>query len=907
MAATLSIGKANPTYYLDKVAEAPEDYYLGAKEAPGQWLGQGAARLGLAGQVGAEGLLAVMAGRHPGSGDLLTRAQSKIRVAAFDLTFRAPKSVSLLFALGEGHVRSEVGLAHDVAMRAALGYLEEVADRARRGKGGTIGVDGEGFVAAAFQHRISRAADPHLHTHVLVANLTRGPDGRWSALDGRALYHQAKTAGTLYEAQLRAELTRRLGVSWGPVSNGIADLAGIPVPVLRAFSQRRADIEAEMARRGTSSARAAQVATLATRPVKELELCPEGLEPAWRERATALGLDEQALASLTGPSVVVDVPAVGSPVADVLFATLASPEGLTAKEASFGPRDVLQAIANAHPQGIDVDRARALAEAFLASDHVVSLTHGQGTEVLRRVDGVVVPAALDEGRYSTPEMLLTEARLLATAVGGRDAGVARVDQAVLAMALGADAGVALSAEQRGMVTALTTSGAGVEVVVGQAGSGKTAALASARVAWESAGYKVLGAALAARAAAELQAGSGIPSITLARLLKALERPGGPRLGPGTVIVADEAAMIGTRQLARLADHAQASGAKLVLVGDDHQLPSIEAGGSFSALLRRLPAIELTDNRRQVEVWERQALSDLRAGRAEEALDAYRDNGALHRAESAGAVREQVVSDWWASSQRGESGLMLARRRSDVVALNAAARGRMAGSGELGAESLVVEGRSFAVGDRVLATRNDSRLEVVNGTRGRVTRVALGAGSLTMRTDDGRDLALPATYLGAGHLDHGYALTVHRAQGATLDRAFVLADDVLFLETPYSALSRGRLGNELYLVEDDRRAEDAHLDEATEHPEHALARAVGRSEAKVAASDLGPPASRSRAAQLGERRDALDRTVDRLVAQARRQWMAPKRRRYPMTEQLARRRRRRATRVVDRDRGHGLER
>ena len=176
-------------------------------------------------------------------------------------------------------------------MREALGYIEREAAVTRRGAGGAQAIAGRGLVAAAFRHRTSRAGDPQLHTHVLVANLTLGADGRWSTLDGRRIYAHAKTAGYLYEARLRAMLTRELGVEWTPVRNGIADIAGVPPTVLRAFSRRRAEIEAELERRGASSAAAAQVATLTTRRAKDYRVTPEQLVPEWRERAAALGLD----------------------------------------------------------------------------------------------------------------------------------------------------------------------------------------------------------------------------------------------------------------------------------------------------------------------------------------------------------------------------------------------------------------------------------------------------------------------------------------------------------------------------------------------------------------------------------------------------------------------------------------
>ena len=205
----------SPSYYTSVVASGQEDYYAGRGEAPGEWIGQGAAELGLSGEVDADDLGALMAGRAPGSEAQLRRPFGERAVVGFDLTFSAPKSVSVLYGIGERGVPDAVRRAHDGAVAGALSYLEREACLARRGKGGACQVAGEGFVAGAFRHRTSRAGDPQLHTHAVVCNLTRGPEGRYSALDGRALYRQAKTAGYLYQAELRARLSGALGVEWG--------------------------------------------------------------------------------------------------------------------------------------------------------------------------------------------------------------------------------------------------------------------------------------------------------------------------------------------------------------------------------------------------------------------------------------------------------------------------------------------------------------------------------------------------------------------------------------------------------------------------------------------------------------------------------------------------------------------
>ena len=855
----LTIGKLrDPNYYLAQVADGLEEYYTNAKEAPGVWMGQSAERLALAGEVDSEALHRVLDHRDPKAGTRLTRAQGAPKVPGFDATFCAPKSVSLLFALGDPEVSNAVRNAHDAAVATAVRALEDVAARSRRGKGGTERLVAEGFVAAAFRHRTSRAGDPHLHTHVLVANLVFSPqDQRWSALDARPLYGWAKTVGYLYEAQLRAELTRRLGVEWMPVRRGIADIKGIPKKTLREFSRRRVEIEAHMADRGETTARAAQVATYATRKPKDASIDAEGLVPEWRQRACALGLDEEALASLIGRVTPSRVPEPGTDAAEELFAALSAPDGLTAEVSTFSRKEVLRAICDRLPAGADIGQVIALAKAFVASDHVVPMGVPERlwtSDVLRRLDRTVVPAHLDLLRWTTPEMLATENRLIDGAVGRREdhVGMATAESVHAALV----ARPLLSHEQVAMVERLTRSGSGVDVVVGVAGSGKTFGLGAAREAWVASDHRVMGAALSARAAGELQDGSGIPSTTIARLLADLDRPDADGLPARCVLVVDEAAMVGTRQLARLLDHSRAARAKVVLVGDHHQLAEIDAGGSFAALAHLLDAVELTENRRQAEAWERDALAELRHGNPDVALAAYEAHDRLHQADTADGVRERLVDDWWAARQAGGHHLMVAARHADVDDLNRRARRRLTAAGALDDEVTIGE-RRFAVGDDVLATRNDYRIMIFNGTRATITGIDRDGRRIEAVDPAGHPMMIPFTYAEAGHLTWGYATTLHKAQGATLDQTFLLADDTLHRERSYSGLSRGIAANDLYLTvpeDDEHHGAQKDDDDLIEQ----LRQTINRSDAKTLAID-----------DLLSRRPPKTSTIDQLRAERRR--------------------------------------
>ncbi len=851
----LSIGKlatGQADYYLEQaqgsvtragaVSSGVEDYYLGGPEASGEWIGAGAEALGLTGKVDATALTRALSGQHPATGEALGRVLSA-RVPGFDLTFSAPKSVSVFFGVGDDKLRAVIRAAHDRAVLDALGYMEREAAVTRRGPGGVRPIAGNGLVAAAFRHRTSRAGDPQLHTHVLVANLTLGADGRWSTLDGRRIYAHAKTAGYLYEARLRSLLSRELGVEWTPVRNGIADIVGVPPTVLRAFSRRRADIKAELERRGTTSAAAAQVAALQTRRGKDYGVTPEQLVPEWRRRAGELGLDLERLGMLGRHA---SVRGLDAEIERSIVERMAGPSGLTHRRSTFTRRDVIQAVCERLPADVSLPVAQIerIADHFLESERVVALAAGERRpardRVLRLRDGRVVATLPSERLYSTPELLRLERRIIEYALESQDAevGVARARAIERAIA----ARPTLASEQGTMVRRLTEEGAGVAVVVGEAGTGKTFALGAAREAWEASGRRVIGVAIARRAARELELDAGIPSTSVAALLDQLRRRPVSAIPMRAVLVVDEAGMVSTRQLAVLVESAAARRAKLVLVGDHRQLAELEAGGAFRAIAARLPAIELHENRRQVDGWERAALAQLRHGSVEQALQSYDDRGRIVIKDDAVDLRRQLVADWW-SARDPEGAVMIAYRRADVVDLNGRARALMRAAGALGETELRLPGGAFAVNDRVTLRRNDPRLGVSNGDRGIVLAIDPAAHSVDVDVG-GQLVQLDSAYLARTNsrngpsLAHGYAITGHAAQGMTCRETFVLALGPLSREWGYTALSRGREANRLYAAasEPDERSEYAPT-ELRSDARQELAAALSRSAGQTLASDV----------------------------------------------------------------------
>jgi len=352
-----------------------------------------------------------------------------------------------------------------------------------------------------------------------------------------------------------------------------------------------------------------------------------------------------------------------------------------------------------------------------------------------------------------------------------------------------------------------TANKDLALVVGYAGTGKSTMLGAAREAWETSGYTVRGATLSGIAAENLEAGSGIGSRTIASLEHAWGQ-GRDELTSRDVLVIDEAGMVGSRQMDRVMSRAAETGAKLVLVGDPEQLQAIEAGAAFRALAERHGAAEITTVRRQREEWQRAATKELATGRTAEALGRYAEAGMVEAHATRAEARAAVVAGWDAARQAdpGQSSVILAYTRADVRELNELARGRMCEAGVLGEDRSVMTGRgerAFAEGDRIMFLRNERGLGVKNGTLGIVERV--GDAGMAVRLDgaDGREVTFDLKDY--AHVDHGYAATVHKSQGVTVDRAHVLATPHMDRHAAYVGLTRHREAVSLHYGRDDFRS------------------------------------------------------------------------------------------------------
>lgn len=766
----------------------------------------------------------------------------------FDVTLRPPKSVSVLWALGDERQRALIRDAHREAVDEVVRYLEGQAILARS-KGDAVLT--AGLVAAAFDHRTSRAGDPLLHTHVVVANLTFTALDTWRALDGRPVYDHALSGGHLYQAHLRHLLSTRLGARWGPVHNGWAEITGVPAEVITEFSQRRDEIEEMLAESGYNSARARQAATLASRATKAYGVSPDTLVRQWRERAIEAGFDDAAVQACFGH----EAPAaLTTEQLEKLLDRLGGAHGVTEQLSTFTRRDVIKWLANHAAVTMNAPDIERSADRFLGSSRIVPLIPQAGRRRRQHAigrDGATIRTS-GLALFSTPELLAIEQRVLAVAADGAGyLGPTATDHCVDAVLA---ARPELSSEQQAMVRGVCTSTAIVQPIVGRPGSGKTYAAEACAATLRGGGVPVLGCAVSATAAAELERATGVTSTTITGLLHQLDDPVYGRLPDRAVLLVDEASMVGTRDLARLLDHVIRARGAMKLIGDPDQHTAVDTGGVFRYLATHTPdVVTLVENNRQVDAEERLAIADYREGRVAEALARYDDAGKVVHCASAGECYDAMVADWYAARLHGEHDPMIAGPNSTRRALNSRARALLKAEGVLTGSSVTVAGREFMVGDEVVARRNDRALHapgrrvfVKNGSVGTVTAVDVERRQLMVAFDREGEVRLPVTYLDDGHLEHAYARTTYLAQGATHQVGRYHPTDVSRFEEGYVALTRARHQTRIYVVQGEIDVADEEVGHHAVEPERpnleTVADAMSTRGAKATAYEVDPSAA-----------------------------------------------------------------
>ncbi|PTB86867.1 hypothetical protein C9940_00615 [Pseudidiomarina aestuarii] len=741
---------------------ATEDYYAEHGE-PGQWLGTGAAALCLAGQVDSQDFGRMLLAVDKDDKPMVIGGGQEGRRAGWDLTFSAPKSVSAMWAVADENTHKAIEQAHVNAVETAMSWLENSGGiSARRGKGGTE-LENAKLVAARFDHGTSREQDPQIHSHVFVMNYAQRADGSWGAIQSREFFSRKMAAGALYRAALADEL-QHLGFGIERDKRAF-QVSGVPEDLQQQWSKRREQVLAEMATHGGRTAKSAEAAALNSRRGKE-EIEQQLLLDRWKQEAAEYDFSAEKVRDLQAQKH--DRPEPMPTTAELW-------RELTLYASTISERE-LEATVFEKSQGILSPQA---AQHFLA-------------DFIRDSETIVLRDAAGNRRFTSREMLELEQSIITNAQQRQFENGAISETHVLAAL---SAVPSISDEQREMVQHITGN-SGVAVVEGMAGTGKSFALGVARHAWVSAGKNVIGAALAGKAAEGLESGSGIESQTLHSLLNELNpdpvtgQPAKRALTARDVIVLDEAGMVGSRQMAQLLELSEAAGAKVVLVGDSRQLQPIDAGGAFRGLSKNLGVARLTDIRRQKAVWHRAAVTALSEGDAGKALKAFADQGLLQTGGDRQETISKMVTKWDRDRIQNpdSSSLMLAGTRADVAAINRAARAAIAD--QLTGESTTINGHEFQSGDRVLFTKNSKKFGVKNGTLGTVL-LSLDGGKMAILLDDvGRTVIVDGEQYES--VQHGYAVTVHKAQGLTVDSAYVLAHESMSgQEWAYVAASRSR--------------------------------------------------------------------------------------------------------------------
>ncbi|MGJ6125676.1 MobF family relaxase [Mycolicibacterium sp. Y3] len=749
-------------------------------------------------------------------------------VHGFDLTFAAPKSVSLLRVLrGDDVVQKGIAYAHATAISEAMEYLAQHVGYTRVHNPVTGEKDLQrlpGIVGIAYQHETSRCGDPHLHTHVIVPNRQARADGRLVSLDGTSLFHEAKAAGVIYQATLRRELQRSLGFEWEQVDpgTGMAELAGMSRETITAWSRRSSQLRdwaaghLEQGEDGAWSAAQLGTAQKATRPTKPEELAWSVLVEQWRVDPRGMEIDRaQFLAARAARR-------AHARTAFDRARVLAAAEKID--KATFIRADLIEVLGAQVPVDSELS-PRKMVEAAVDAV-IVRLSAPRAAHQREGHEKFTLDATLAE---ETAVMELVDARN---------------DRAQLWLPARDTAG--LSADQRAAVTEIARSPWLVQPLTAPAGAGKTTCLRTLAGAAHGVarGTAIVLAPTGKAVDVALREGAGNQGYTVAKALQLLDDKQ-LELDRFSLVIVDEAAMDGTSDLRRLLTATTQAGAKTILVGDPRQLAPVKArGGMFAQLCEDLPWTQHLS-----EVWRMHDLEEWTASLAlrdgdqkavSRAVEWYRQHDRLHCGDEVTMAAEAVAA-YKKDIAAGKDALLLCDTKEMADALNWRLHHETVAAD---AETVAgARGHRLAVGDLILTRQNDASIPlryresqsvepgpIRNGQRWQVEKVHTGHQQvLARRLDDNAYTIFPTDYTRT-HVTYGYALTVHSAQGVTADTTHAVIGENATRRLLYVAMTRGRQANSVHIFQ--RVAEGQELD----HSESAGARLPARGDG-LDATDL----------------------------------------------------------------------
>ncbi|WP_435825425.1 MobF family relaxase [Mycobacterium simiae] len=814
-----------------------------------------------------------------------TRARTTA-VAGYDLTFSPVKSVSALWAIAPREVSGVIEKAHDAAVADALAWLQEHAAFSRSGTNGIAQVDTTGLIGAAFTHRDSRAGDPDLHTHVAISNKVAVRDAhgitRWLALDGQPLHRVAVAASEVYNTRLEAHLGDRLNLRFAAVKPSraakrpIREVVGVSTELMQLWSSRRAAIETRTAELSKAFQHThgreptlvemialAQQATLESREAKHEPRSLAEQRHTWRTQAIDLLGGARELTAML--SACLSQPARHrEPVTEAWITERAAEVIATVStaRATWQAHHVFaeaQRIVRGFGRTADDTLAQRITDAALDDAYSIPIARVADEDLaepqaLRRRDGVSVYTRHGAALFTSADIVAAERRILHAAYL-RNGRTASEDDVALALADAAARGKDLNPGQAALVADMATNGRRLALALAPAGSGKTTAMAALAHAWRTSGGTVIGLAPSASAAITLGADLDAVSDTVDKYTYSIDNPSGSQLpqwfrdiNEHSLLIVDEAGKAGTGQLDTLIAHALAKGASVRLIGDDHQIASISAGGVLRDIAIETGALTLSQIVRFTSPAEAAATLALHRGDPA-GIGFYIDHQRVHVGSEATAA-DMAFEAWRTDITAGRDSILLAPTNAIVDDLNARARtARLAAASaadshfRVGRQALLSDGLHASVGDVVRTRKNARWLRlsttdyVRNGYAYEVVKVGKN-GSLRVRhTASGRETTFPARYV-AEHVTLGYAWTIDSAQGLTArHRCHTVGADHLSRQLLYVAMTRGRNENHIYLSTAEADPHRVLAPKAT-HPDTAvdvLTKILARDEAQVSAT------------------------------------------------------------------------
>lgn len=791
-------------------------------------------------------------GRRPKDGAELMRYIAQVAkpkpqaVTGFDLVFTPPKSVSVLWALGDDETRRAIEQAHEQAWHSVISDAENSVIKTRAGQGGIAQLDTTGGVAAAaFRHYDSRTGDPNLHTHVAIPNRVQTPDGRWRTIDGRALFSAGVSMSESYNARVVHAVAKAVGGTVTAVDAGrgrrpVYEIAGVNDTLRTMFSGRSTTIgprTAELVDRYVRDHghepseeirhQLAQQATLENRPAKPHARSLATMRSQWRTQANqTVGrrrvnhlLDDvrRAAQAVTRKRDAASISADQATVTPEQVEEIASiTVGVIEQQRATWTRHHVEAEVHRQLTGAGIgardDIAKQVIDAALqrASIRITAPSTEPTMPELTRRDGESVFVHSQTVRYSSERILGAETRVVEAAKTTVIAPVSgEVFDRTLAALQAAPGARKLDPGQIAVARAFSTDGRLIVAGIGPAGAGKTTTMNVVARAVEAAGGRVIGLAPSARAASVLSDDIAVPAHTIHRWLHHREK--GSRgeawqLRAGDVILVDEAGMAGTLNLDAVIAEARRTGAVVRLLGDPQQLGAVESGGMLRLVQREAGAVELDRIHRFTDPAEADASLHLRDG-TEDAWRWYWSKDRIKHGDRE-AMLDRVYQAWRADAATGEKSLMIAPTNDDTRQLNDRARADRIAARQVESEGVTLhDGTQAGRGDLIVTRNNESRLRlrngrdmVLNGDVWTVEERHRDGGLSVRHLQHGGRIRLPSSYV-AADVELAYATTIHRAQGMTVDKVHALVDGAVSRVQAYVALTRGRLRNSLYVITD----------------------------------------------------------------------------------------------------------